>query len=83
MNSDMLAPDGRLPPMMPTRKADVPNTWVVPSGPPLVSTATMVKPAKLPIREKIMVMAMTLRIIGKVTYRMRCREVAPSIDAAS
>ena len=38
-----------------------------PSGPPLVSTDTMVKPAKLPIREKITVRAMMLRIIGQVT----------------
>ncbi len=49
----------------------------------MVSTFTIVKPAKLSITEKIMVTAMTLRIIGKVTYWMRCHQVAPSIDAAS
>ena len=38
-----------------------------PSGPPLVSTFTIVKPAKPPIRENSMVMAMRLRVIGKVT----------------
>jgi hypothetical protein len=31
----------------------------------------------------VMVMAMMLRIIGRVTYRVRCHHVAPSIAAAS
>ena len=40
--------DGRLPPMMPTRNAEVANTCVAASGPPLVSIFTTVNPAKLP-----------------------------------
>jgi len=67
MKSDTLDPNGKLPPMMLRKNAAVANTWVVPSGPPLVSTYTMVKPVKPPIVENSMVMARALRIIGKVT----------------
>ena len=43
----------------------------------------MSKLAKVTIVENSAVMAMMLRIIGKVTYQIRCHQAAPSIDAAS
>ena len=43
----------------------------------------MSKLAKVTISENSAVMAMMLRIIGKVTYHMRCHQLAPSIAAAS
>ena len=43
----------------------------------------MSKLAKVTISENSAVMAMMLRIIGRVTYQMRCHQVAPSIAAAS
>ena len=83
MNSDTLAPSGMSPPWMPTRNAQVANTCVVSSGPPAVRMRTMSKLAKVTISENSAVMAMMLRIIGSVTYQMRCHQLAPSIAAAS
>jgi len=83
MNSETVAPNGMSPLSMPTRNAQVPKMWVVLSGSPLVKTRTISKLAKVTISENSAVMAMMLRIIGRVTYQMRCHQVAPSIDAAS
>ncbi len=83
MNRDTLAPSGISPPSMPTRNAQVPKMCVLFSGPPAVNTRTMSKLAKVTINENSAVMAMMLRIIGRVTYQMRCHQVAPSIEAAS
>src|ERR1700709_2781045 len=44
---------------------------------------TISKFAKVTISEKSVVMAMMLRIIGSVTYQMRCHQLAPSMAAAS
>src|SRR3954463_13060654 len=44
---------------------------------------TMSKFAKVTISENSVVIAMMLRIIGSVTYQMRCHELAPSMAAAS
>jgi hypothetical protein len=41
------------------------------------------KLAKVTISEKSVVIAMTLRIIGSVTYQIFCHQLAPSIAAAS
>jgi hypothetical protein len=68
---------------MPILKPQVPNRCVEVSGPPAVRTRTMSKLAKVTISENSAVMAMMLRIIGRVTYQMRCHHVAPSIEAAS
>jgi len=35
------------------------------------------------MRENRVVIAMMLRIIGNVTYQMRCHQLAPSMAAAS
>ena len=43
----------------------------------------MSKLAKVTISENSTVMAMMLRIIGRVTNQMRCHQFAPSIAAAS
>src|ERR1700726_4711818 len=43
----------------------------------------MSKLAKVTMRENSVVIAMMLRIIGRVTYQMRCHQLAPSIEAAS
>jgi hypothetical protein len=83
MNSDTEAPSGMSPPSSPTRKAQVANTCVESSGPPEVSTRTMSKFAKVTISENNIVMAMMLRIIGRVISQMRCHQDAPSIAAAS
>src|SRR5262249_26759252 len=83
MNSDTLAPSGRSPPSMPTRKAQVANTWVRSTGPPAVRMRTISKLAKVTISENKAVIAMMLRIIGSVTYHMRCHQLAPSMAAAS
>src|SRR5438270_3031292 len=72
MNSDTLAPSGMSPPWMPSRNAQVANTWVLSIGPPAVSTCTMSKFANVTIVENSTVMAMMFRIIGKVTNQMRC-----------
>src|SRR5437764_15252988 len=68
---------------MPTQNAQVANTCVRSIGPPAVRIRTMSKFAKVTIRENKAVMAMMLRIIGSVTYHMRCHQLAPSIAAAS
>src|SRR6267142_4614740 len=83
MNSETLAPSGMSPPSMPTRNAQVAKIWVWSSGPPAVSTRTMSKFAKVTISENSVVIAMMLRIIGSVTYQMRCHQLAPSMAAAS
>ena len=57
--------------------------WVWSSGPPAVRMRTMSKLAKVTISENSVVIAMMLRIIGSVTYQMRCHQLAPSIAAAS
>src|SRR5436853_2051289 len=44
---------------------------------------TMSKFAKVTISENSVVIAMMLRIIGSVTYQIRCHQLAPSIAAAS
>src|ERR1700704_5074589 len=83
MNSETLAPSGMSPPSIPTRNAQVAKRWVLSSGPPAVSTRTISKFAKVTISENSVVMAMMLRIIGSVTYQIRCHQLAPSIAAAS
>src|ERR1700682_1686715 len=83
MNSETLAPSGISLPSMPTLKAQVAKIWVWSSGPPAVRIRTMSKFAKVTIRENSVVIAMMLRIIGSVTYQMRCHQLAPSIAAAS
>src|SRR3981189_191599 len=83
MNSDTLAPSGMSPPSMPTRNAQVAKIWVWSSGPPAVKILTMSKLAKVTINENSVVIAMMLRIIGRVTYQMRCHQLAPSMAAAS
>ena len=83
MNSDTLAPSGRSPPSMPMRNAQVANTCVLSIGPPAVRMRTMSKLANVTMSENSAVMAMMLRIIGKVTYNSRCHLFAPSIAAAS
>src|SRR5262245_30486568 len=83
MNSETLAPSGMSRPWMPTQNAQVANTWVRSSGPPAVRMRTMSKLAKVTISENSAVIAMMLRIIGRVTYQMRCHQLAPSMAAAS
>src|ERR1700736_3432382 len=83
MNSDTLAPSGMSLPSMPTLKAQVAKIWVWSSGPPAVRIRTMSKFAKVTMRENSVVIAMMLRIIGSVTYQMRCHQLAPSMAAAS
>src|SRR6266581_4330789 len=83
MNSETLAPSGMSLPWMPIQNAQVANTCVRSSGPPAVRMRTMSKLANVTISENSAVMAMMLRIIGKVTYQMRCHQVAPSMAAAS
>ena len=56
---------------------------VLSSGSPRVSTRTISKLAKVTMVENSAVMAMMLRIIGRVTKRIVCHQVAPSILAAS
>src|SRR5213592_2052737 len=68
---------------MPIQNAQVANTWVRSIGPPAVRMRTMSKLAKVTIRENSAVMAMMLRIMGSVTYHMRCHQLAPSIAAAN
>src|SRR5262252_6693675 len=52
-------------------------------GPPAVMICTMSKLAKVTMSENSTVMAMMLRIIGKVTWINCCQALAPSILAAS
>src|SRR5665213_3083699 len=52
-------------------------------GPPEVRMRTMSKSAKVTIRLNSTVIAMILRIMGKVTKNSFCRAPAPSIEAAS
>src|ERR1700733_3844457 len=52
-------------------------------GPPAVRMRTMSKSANVTIRLNSTVIAMMLRIIGRVTKNSLCRAVAPSIAAAS
>src|SRR6476646_2893368 len=83
MNSETLAPSGISLPSMPTLKAQVAKMWVWSSGPPDVRIRTMSKLAKVTISENSVVIAMMLRIIGSVTYQIRCHQLAPSMAAAS
>src|SRR4030088_2130748 len=83
MNSETLAPSGISPPSMPMRNAQVAKMWVWSSGPPAVRMRTMSKFAKVTISENSVVMAMMLRIIGRVINQMRCHQLAPSMAAAS
>src|ERR1700674_3185783 len=83
MNSETLAPSGISPPSMPTRNAQVAKIWVWSSGPPAVRMRVISKFANVTISENNVVIAMMLRIIGSVTYQMRCHQFAPSIAAAS
>src|SRR5712664_2601164 len=83
MNSETLAPSGISLPSIPTRKAHVAKMWVWSSGPPKVRMRTISKFAKVTISENSVVIAMMLRIIGSVTYQMRCHQLAPSMAAAS
>src|SRR5439155_22766063 len=83
MNSETLAPSGISLPSIPTRKAQVAKMWVWSSGPPKVRMRTISKFAKVTISENSVVIAMMLRIIGSVTYQMRCHQLAPSMAAAS
>ena len=83
MNSETAAPSGMSLPWMPSQNDQVANTWVRSIGPPAVRMRTMSKLAKVTISENSAVIAMMLRIIGSVTYQMRCHQLAPSIAAAS
>src|SRR6266853_406189 len=83
MNSETLAPSGISLPSMPTLKAQVAKMWVWSSGPPAVRMRTISKFANVTMRENRVVIAMMLRIIGSVTYQIRCHQLAPSIAAAS
>src|SRR5262249_57131252 len=83
MNSETLAPSGMSLPSIPTRNAQVAKMWVVSIGPPAVRMRVMSKLAKGTISENSVVVAMMLRIIGSVTYQMRCHQLAPSMAAAS
>ena len=83
MNSETQAPSGMSLLWMPTWNAQVANRCVVSSGPPDVRMRTMSKLAKVTIREKRVVIAMMLRIIGKVMCQIFCHQLAPSIAAAS
>src|ERR1700732_2128927 len=83
MNSETLAPSGISLPSIPIRKAQVAKIWVWSSGPPYVRMRTISKLAKVTINENSVVIAMMLRIIGSVMYQMRCRQLAPSMAAAS
>src|SRR6185437_4735167 len=83
MNSETLAPSGISLPSMPTLNAHVAKIWVWSSGPPAVRMRTMSKFAKVTISVNSVVIAMILRIIGNVTYQIRCHQLAPSIAAAS
>src|SRR3984893_12065698 len=83
MNSETLAPSGMSPPSIPMRNAQVAKIWVWSSGPPEVRMRTISKLAKVTISENSVVMAIMLRIIGSVTYQMRCHQLAPSMAAAS
>src|SRR5258708_38096702 len=83
MNSETLAPSGMSPPSIPTRNAQVAKICVWSSGPPVVRMRTISKLAKVTISENSVVIAMMLRIIGSVTYHMRCHQLAPSMAAAS
>jgi hypothetical protein len=83
MNNETLAPSGMSPPSIPRRKAQVAKRWVWSSGPPEVRIRTMSKFANVTISENSAVIAMMLRIIGSVTYQIRCHQLAPSIAAAS
>src|SRR5205807_9868011 len=53
------------------------------TGPPLVSTLTISKLAKVTISENSAVIWMMLRIIGRLTYQIFWNQLAPSIAAAS
>src|SRR2546426_6571590 len=83
MNSETPAPKGTSLPSMPTRNAHVAKICVWSSGPPAVRMRTISKFAKVTISENSVVIAMMLRIIGSVTYQMRCHQLAPSMAAAS
>src|SRR3954453_16214616 len=83
MNSETLAPGGISPPSMPIRTAQVAKMWVWSRGPPAVRMRTISKFANVTISENNVVIAIMLRIIGSVTYQMRCHQLAPSIAAAS
>src|SRR6476646_4482806 len=83
MNSETLAPSGMSLPSMPTRNAQVAKMWVWSSGPPAVRMRTISKFANVTISENSVVIAMMLRIIGSVTYQIRCHQLAPSMAAAS
>src|ERR1700733_2571730 len=83
MNSETLAPSGISLPSMPMRNAQVAKMWVWSSGPPAVRMRTISKFAKVTISENSVVIAMMLRIIGSVTYQIRCHQLAPSMAAAS
>src|SRR5450755_2816394 len=83
MNSETLAPRGISLPSMPTLNAHVAKIWVWSSGPPDVRMRTISKFAKVTISENSVVIAIMLRIIGSVTYQIRCHQLAPSIAAAS
>src|SRR5262249_40511546 len=83
MNSDTEAPAGRSPQRIPSMNAYVANTCVMLRGPPAVMIWTMSKLAKVTISENNTVMAMMLRIIGRVMCTNRCHAFAPSIAAAS
>src|SRR3954469_2173166 len=83
MNSETLAPSGMSLPSMPMRNAQVAKMCVWSSGPPAVRMRTISKFANVTISENRVVIAMMLRIMGSVTYQMRCHQLAPSIAAAS
>src|SRR6202049_3293955 len=82
MNSETLAPSGMSPPSIPTRNAQVAKICVWSSGPPVVRMRTISKLANVTMSENSVVIAMMLRIIGSVTYQMRCHQLAPSMAAA-
>src|SRR3979411_481660 len=83
MNSETLAPSGISLPSIPILNAHVAKMWVWSSGPPDVRMRTISKFAKVTISENSVVIAIMLRIIGSVTYQMRCHQLAPSMAAAS
>src|SRR5579862_4502401 len=83
MNSDTAAPAGMSLPVIAQLNAQVANTWVWSTGPPLVRILTMSKLAKVTMSENSAVIWMMFRIIGRLMYQIFCSQLAPSIEAAS
>ena len=77
------APMPSWPPDMPRWKDNVPNRWVAPAGPPLVTTQTSWKSAKVQMVEKAVTTTSKGASSGRVIRRNLVQDDAPSRSAAS